>query len=1250
MSDANPGLMTIFTEALELSEPAARAAYLDSVCGADAAVRQRVKALQAAHAGAGRFLEPDAAGAPDDPTHLPTDATAAFDPQPQPPTEHLTRADQSDAGAATPLVEPFVSTVIAGRYTLVEIIGEGGMGSVYLAEQTEPVKRHVALKLIKGGTDSRAVLARFEAERQALALMDHPNIARVYDGGTTEQGQPFFVMELVRGVPLTDYCDQHRLPVKARLELFVQVCQAVQHAHQKGIIHRDLKPSNVLVTEVDGRPTPKVIDFGVAKATEVRLTDMSYADTGAIVGTPAYMSPEQADPSSMDIDTRSDVYALGVMLYELLVGSPPIDAKQFKRGAILEMLRMVREVDPPRPSTKLSAADDLPNIAANRDIEPARLAKSLRGELDWVVMKALEKDRGRRYDSANGLARDLQRYLADEVLEARPPSRGYRLKKFVRRHKGQVTTASLVFFALLAGVVGTAWQAVQANRAREAEAARAESEGQAKGAAVQAGNQLRDARDELWANLYVSQTALIQAAWDASQYGRVRKLLAAQVPASGQRDLRGFEWYYLDRQLNADLKTVWLPRAVSRAAPISPDGTRLLRYVEDADGLWLKSFDTSTGQPVFSLKMPTDFMSDPSFSTDGKWIVGPVQDHHVGGLANLTQRELRRWDAATGAEDVGFRGAKCDGLPLSGPNGLPVLCKAPNASPLRAFGGPPKAQELGLWDGKTIQTIKTAPLDGFPQSWALSPDGNVLAISDGEVKLLDLRTGKLLLDLTATASGPGKPVAFSADGKQLAVAGETLTVWEVAYGRKMLEVNERVGSPVFSPDGSRLAFIPGPAFAGVDARIVDVASGQVRRVLRGHDGGITNPAFTYDGTVLVSAGGDRIKYWDATIDDRVPALKDHTDDPSLTMVTTSRDASRLARGNNEGFQVWGREDKPIYISPPAQLTKRIRPIVIPFPTKPGSAGSKPGPVPLKPGQQPIQPMPQAPVASGPKLAERRACQLSPDGRRVGWWNSFLNADKDRDKWECEVMLCDPDAGRQLVGGVRAGRISSAAFSPDGRRMAALFEPPGEVKVWDAETGRELFTLPTPAGRDFRFAFSPDGDRLGVIGQGEGTLVVGLWDVQTGQSLPSAGCALDGWKPHKLLYPPAFDFGARRVALALETDVGPGLTTTVVRVWDAATGSHPVDLNGFHGTAAIGPMAFSPDGHRLAIVSAGKVNLWDPDTGAELLSVAVDANSIEQFAFASDGQAIDLVVKTSAGFERRRLDGRPREGGNPSSPR
>jgi serine/threonine protein kinase/tetratricopeptide (TPR) repeat protein len=471
--------LDLLTEVLSRTDPADRATFLDQACAGNPELRRRLEELLAGQAREGSTLDqppvaPAGLGATVDlPTaiatgeHRPDGATQAFS-QPDP---DATTAPGSEAPTPRTAKVPTgegIGTVIAGRYTLVEVIGEGGMGSVYLASQTDPVKRQVALKLIKTGMDSRGVLARFDAERQALALMDHPNIARIYDGGLTPAGQPFFVMELVKGVPLTEYCDQKRLTVNARLELFVAVCQAVQHAHQKGIIHRDLKPGNVLVTEVDGRPTPKVIDFGVAKATEVKLTDMSFADVGAIVGTPTYMSPEQADPSSMDIDTRTDVYALGVILYELLVGSPPLEARDFRRGAILEMLRMVREVDPPRPSNKLSTAEALPNIAANRSIEPARLSKLLHGELDWVVMKALEKDRDRRYDTANGFARDVQRYLADEVVEARPPSRGYRLKKFVKRNKGQVIAASLIFLALVGGIVGTSIGLYQADRAREA--------------------------------------------------------------------------------------------------------------------------------------------------------------------------------------------------------------------------------------------------------------------------------------------------------------------------------------------------------------------------------------------------------------------------------------------------------------------------------------------------------------------------------------------------------------------------------------------------------------------------------------------------------------------------------------------------------------------------------------------------------------------------------------------------------------
>jgi tetratricopeptide (TPR) repeat protein/tRNA A-37 threonylcarbamoyl transferase component Bud32 len=363
-----------------------------------------------------------------------------------------------------------------------QVIGEGGMGVVYIAEQDKPVRRRVALKIIKPGMDSRAVLARFEAERQALALMDHPNIARVLDAGTTDSGRPFFVMELVKGTPITRFCDERRLTPRQRLELFVPVCQAIQHAHQKGIIHRDLKPSNVLIALYDDQPVPKVIDFGVAKATGPALTEHTLVTGfGGVIGTPEYMSPEQASLNNLDIDTRSDVYALGVLLYELLTGTTPVDRRSLGQAAVLEILRIVREVEPPTPSHRLSTLEGLPSFAASRGTEPARLAKLLRGELDWIVMKALEKDRARRYETTSALARDIERYLHDEVVEARPPSAGYRLRKFVRRHKGQVLAASLVVLTLVLGTIGTTCGLVWAEqRRRESETARKHEEEQRK--------------------------------------------------------------------------------------------------------------------------------------------------------------------------------------------------------------------------------------------------------------------------------------------------------------------------------------------------------------------------------------------------------------------------------------------------------------------------------------------------------------------------------------------------------------------------------------------------------------------------------------------------------------------------------------------------------------------------------------------------------------------------------------------------
>jgi serine/threonine protein kinase/tetratricopeptide (TPR) repeat protein len=479
---ADPKLVReLFLAAAEL--PATdRAAYLTAHDGGDAELRAAVERLLAAHEQPASVLARSAPG-------MPTDDYA-------------------------PIAER-VGTRI-GPYKLMEQIGEGGFGLVFVAEQTEPVRRKVALKVIKPGMDSKQVIARFEAERQALAMMDHPNIARVLDAGATDSGRPYFVMELVRGIPITAYCDQNHLTPTERLELFVSVCHAIQHAHQKGVIHRDVKPSNVLVTSHDGKPVAKVIDFGVAKAIHQHLTDRTiYTNFAQMIGTPLYMSPEQAEMSGLDIDTRSDIYSLGVLLYELLTGSTPLAKKRVATAAYDEIRRLIREEEPPKPSTRLSSSDSLASIAAQRHTEPAKLSKLVRGDLDWITMKALEKDRTRRYETANGLARDIQRYLSDEPVEACPPSATYRLRKFARKNRAALTTAAVIGVLLVAGVAISTWQAVRATRAeadaraaQHAEAERAAGERRANAELAARNGELADAQAKVQVRFELAQKAI----------------------------------------------------------------------------------------------------------------------------------------------------------------------------------------------------------------------------------------------------------------------------------------------------------------------------------------------------------------------------------------------------------------------------------------------------------------------------------------------------------------------------------------------------------------------------------------------------------------------------------------------------------------------------------------------------------------------------------------------------------------------
>lgn len=524
MNELHSKAKTIFLEAIGQESPDSLLAFLEVACAGDPALRAAVDQLLRAHGQAGNFLG------------------GLSEPATKDDSAHTERP----------------GTTI-GPYKIVEQIGEGGFGIVFLAQQQQPVRRNVALKVLKPGMDSRHVIARFEAERQALALMDHPHIARVLDAGQTQSGRPYFVMELVKGIPITRYCDQQRLTPRERLELFLPVCMAVQHAHQKGIIHRDLKPNNVLVASYDGRPLPKVIDFGVAKALGQQLTDRTLVTGfGGIIGTLEYMSPEQAEFNARDVDTRADIYSLGVLLYELLTGSTPLTKERLNQAAVSEVLRLIREDEPPKPSTRISdSKDSLALVSAQRKLEPARLTREVRGELDWIVMKCLEKDRARRYETANGLARDIERYLHDEPVEASPPSGMYRLRKFTRKHRKWLGTAT-AFMLLLA--VGAAVSTGQALRARAAERqavtardAQAEQLELAKQAEARAQAVLKFFQDKVLSAVRpkgqeggLGKDATIRAALDQAEPEIAASFANQPLVEASIRNTLGVSYWYLD--------------------------------------------------------------------------------------------------------------------------------------------------------------------------------------------------------------------------------------------------------------------------------------------------------------------------------------------------------------------------------------------------------------------------------------------------------------------------------------------------------------------------------------------------------------------------------------------------------------------------------------------------------------------------------------------------------------------------------
>jgi serine/threonine protein kinase len=654
---------SIFIEALERQDPAERATFLDQVCAGDSALRQRIERLLARHQQAGSFLESPAAPrlSPDD--------------------------ELSSEGPGTRI----------GPYKLLQQIGEGGMGTVYMAEQEEPVRRKVALKIIKPGMDSAQVIARFEAERQALALMDSQNIAKVFDAGTTATGRPYFVMELVHGVPITQFCDDNQLTPRQRLELFVPVCQAIQHAHQKGIIHRDIKPSNVLVTLHDDKPVPKVIDFGVAKAIEQRLTEKTlFTQFGVLIGTFEYMSPEQAEMNAWGVDTRSDIYSLGVLLYELLTGTTPLQRERLREAALDELVRWIKEEEPPRPSVRLSSSNILPKIAAARKTEPAKLSKLVRGEIDWIVMKALEKDRNRRYDTISSFAADVERYLHDEPVQACPPSAVYRFRKFARRNQAALTTVAAIAFAVVLAVVGLATSTVLIQLEQQATANALQAETQARADFQQALKRERQSS-------YYQRIALAEREWWANNLGRVEQLLE-ECPA----DLRGWEWHYLRRQRHKTVLPLHHDTMVLCVA-YSPTGQCLASASQDGV---IKVWDAQTGQPLWSFPAGQKMVFSLAFSPDGQRLASAGQDGSMRIWDVQARKQLRDWPAHT--SPVSCVAFSPDGTRLAS------TCSS------KHMVEDPVAGQAKVWDPAAPFRSSTAPLGGVVDHFPMgNPIGTI---------------------------------------------------------------------------------------------------------------------------------------------------------------------------------------------------------------------------------------------------------------------------------------------------------------------------------------------------------------------------------------------------------------------------------------------------------------------------------------------------------------------------------------------